>query len=754
MRISLFRDCKSNTPETREFELETLLNETVKHHADKLRVKCWSPALYGQGKTRLNANVETITAFVLDLDGITDEELNELDALASRFEHGWHTSYSHGTKAGNRYRYIFPLAKPVPGTDWKRIWPAFMRLFHAPEGADKKAGDAARLYLRPTTGCQSGTHPGPRLSVADAPGTLAGTLPGPEVKEIKVSRDRLEKLAKSWKRSRAENKAFLGECLLRACLGEPYAAPGTRDNTAWALAEGLAEEWPGLDPEQVATHFDRSSSLMGEDAPDMVDKLARAVQARLAILTDAQRALAGTLQPGEEYLKSEDVPEDISGRWVIQFRTGWTFFNGKTYSRMYAKEEVLNAAEIHLAKAGTLGIQLFEPGLDGAPKRKPVVDLVAQYGSLADDVIYDMTATRSTFDKTSRRLIISTCPPRDLDPGFNLSVDRWLKAFAGDSYEDLVTWLENYADLHRPACALVLTGPKGVGKSQFAEQLARIHTDQGPVKIDDAFGTDTSNQEILRCPLTLADEGLPRDSRGFLRTQEIRSFISSENRTLKRKYLPEVPIKGCPRLVITANNENVLYTGETLSQEDIQALTDRFYHIKVSDAARPIIEQHILEWRETDAIAKHVLYLIENRKQPSTKRFILAPRSDNMLFRNMNVSSGLRAQLLQWCVGYLKDSRRRNMNGVFVADGELWIRAEAVVLFWGQYVNSPAPDENSLSRAIRPLTGDRKYRKGGWVRPVSSQALKDWAATTDKASDEEIDSWLREENDNVRRISV
>lgn len=137
----------------------------------KEHVPLWSPATFLHER-RAAANVETLSALVLDYDG--DFDPAELMSVWSEYEHVLHSTYTPGS-----YRIIIPYDRPVTAAEHPAIWAWAKRKDARIDGACK---DAARMYFLPT--CRTdldvppryGYHSGARLVVDRLPVDLR---PGP-----------------------------------------------------------------------------------------------------------------------------------------------------------------------------------------------------------------------------------------------------------------------------------------------------------------------------------------------------------------------------------------------------------------------------------------------------------------------------------------------------------------------------------------------------------------------------------------------
>ena len=116
---------------------------------DKRALSLWSAATF-RGGERAGANVERVTALVLDFDGV-QLSLAEAGAALPCACLG-HTSWSHGTgdKPGHCFRLLVALDRSISTADHARLWRLFAATFRE-RGAevDAKARDAGRAWFVP-----------------------------------------------------------------------------------------------------------------------------------------------------------------------------------------------------------------------------------------------------------------------------------------------------------------------------------------------------------------------------------------------------------------------------------------------------------------------------------------------------------------------------------------------------------------------------------------------------------------------------
>ncbi|MCL2723175.1 MAG: hypothetical protein FWD69_01945 [Polyangiaceae bacterium] len=114
---------------------------------DKGKQHAWSAATFRGGRRGL-ANVEQVTALVFDFDGAVVPMRDVLAALPIACV--GHTSWSHGTKPGERFRVFVPCDRPMTVREHARLWMLFADVFMG-IGAplDVTTKDASRLWFVP-----------------------------------------------------------------------------------------------------------------------------------------------------------------------------------------------------------------------------------------------------------------------------------------------------------------------------------------------------------------------------------------------------------------------------------------------------------------------------------------------------------------------------------------------------------------------------------------------------------------------------
>jgi len=235
-----------------------------------------------------------------------------------------------------------------------------------------------------------------------------------------------------------------------------------------------------------------------------------------------------------------------------------------------------------LVRAGHAQLQVPTPA--GGWRAMSYPDAYATCGALVSRVVYVLGAPDDRYDPTDGALYLGCATPDPhLAPAYHPGVARWLELLAGPRHGRLLDWLATAWDLAHPTAALYLEGGAGTGKSMLASALARCWGTGVTTYADVVLGTYSG--ALIRQPVVWLDERAPDDRNGK-GTSAFRSLVGNRVHPYSEKYQASGTIQGCPRLVITSNNDDALRFGkEDLSRTDLEAIAARILHLEVDDAA-------------------------------------------------------------------------------------------------------------------------------------------------------------------------
>ena len=775
--MSLFDGARDASPKPFDPTWEELIAYLTPHTAseDKTSTRALSPAHFEPAR-RANDNVTHLSLFVGDLDEVDEDAARDFtDRLLQR---GWSavlgTSYSHARKPYS-LRPIIPLSRAVTPDEWRQLWPTI----NAELGGhcDPACKDPSRLYFVFAAPAADLHHHWIEVfkgDPIDVDALLARPTPPvpptPTPKATTFTRERLASFARRLTRSTNDTKHEAGTLLAQVVKGERFADPGNIDNAMFRLAAMLANRFPDVDADAIAAHFAPSLQLMAKHDPpeyacepqQIADKIARA-QSKIADEHAAEHVEeheARTTRIKEAFRDGRANPYEPDEfappkRWIVQKGASYYTFVAGAYRGPYTKDEIQNAALTDLAPAYTAGVDLYTATQQGDIIPKTTAALVRDYGTIAVSVVASLTAEHAHFDERTRNMIEAPCPLRtDIKPKHHTEIDAWIEAFAGERVHELKAWIAAVTLLDRPCTGLFLTGAKATGKSLLPNGLARLWTTLSlPTSLEQVLSG--FNAALMQCPLVHADEHLPTDFRGKVKSADIRHTIQARTRPLKRKFIADAILVGSLRLVVSANDEEILATNENLSNFDIGAIVDRWLHVAVQELAAAFLKDtpNHTQWVESDAVAEHALWLRDNYEWQPNGRF-LVHHDDAELHSRLISGSGVRSSVLQFCVSYLTkpslvDNDAQTAFLIRTYKGELLVNVQALVNGWSHYVkNEHCPPTGILGRAIAALSSHRtrvaRPNVGGLpnYHVIDPEHLFAWSKRNGYANREDIEAAL------------
>lgn len=711
-----------------------------------------------------NENVQDVHFLVFDLDDVPEDDLVNILAYVSRQElaFSYTSSFSDGLKgSGTRGRLLIPLDKPVPANEWGSFWAGARRYLKLGKWADNACRDPRRLYflpIRPSIAPEE-----PQNVFVDGRPLRVGEVPRPkdEADEPspakRVSKDDIKQLVWELKKKGPRVRTIANKLEL-ALEGKSFAEEGERDDTLFKMAAVIAENFPDVDPLDAALKFEAGFEALAYAAPDaptlehFAEKIQRCQAKTVAEIKAKQKKFEeertrliyeafGRTGRTEPYTEVEIVKADQA--WIVQHQKAYFVWVGGDYRPPLTRDAFLASVERDLSPAHTANVTPFKILPGGDLVRKSSTELVSEYGQVAYNVSYQLGVNESRYDFESRELKLAACPLRKLEPEYNAEIDGWLNLF--QPADKLKDWLAVSTQLQRPCSALYLDGVKSAGKSLLAKGVSRMWSTHGETTLENAIGQ--WNDDIRKCPLVFADEVLPTSLKDA--TGRLRQFIQDTSRPLTQKFLPNTSMEGAVRLILAANNRSLLDTDENLTQEDIEAISERFLYVRapaeaaqyLSDMGGPPV---VSKWVEEDLLARHTLWLAANRQVESEGRFFF-DGSTSELSRALIVRSYMRSNVCAWLVNYLLSPSRVQGGGglIGVKDGRLLVSARALHEYWEVYNRRSKPTEANLSRALSGLCKqDRVSYKGKKVREVDLDNLYTWVEETDFCDVQELTAAL------------
>lgn len=796
MKVTTFESTYSVEPELIDIDWVDFLESLEPHDtsfSSREEAPLFSPAEWPPNRLRSKNNVVRIHFGVLDLDDIQEDAFLALQNRLS-FElglvHAFYSTWKHGISPGLvRARLLVPFSRPVEAREWTDFWPKMVTYLTPDAPPDQQAKDASRIYWIPS--CPPERLPTAFfLSCPDGKPLDVDQLVASNIISSSPSRTRsvltsaaFQAWVKTW-RPRTAHAVWLHHRFKALIAGEPLADEGERDETVFKMASALVDQFPDATSESLAALFEPSLSSMAKDNDhdaitlDLVEQKISRLQSNVDAEEAAQDKISREIEEQRIRLAfgtSRSTPytsDELAGfrvgkmdfqrQWVIQQNMSYYVFCNGEYQGPFTPYEIQEAAAIYLAPAVSADVSVYTMTKQGDVRIKTPQELVHEYGQIAKTVVLDMTAQSSRFDSLTRTMVEAPCPRRQvLEPTYFPEVDEWLRKMAGPAADKLLDWVASVTSIAEPCSALYLEGPKDAGKSLLANGLSRIWTVGGPTELVDAMGS--FNSMVIQCPLIFGDEFVPTDIRGRGRSGELRAFIQARSRTLRRKFLTDATLQGCIRLILAANNLDLLTTNENLTNNDIEAIVDRVLHVHVQPEAIGFLKQNRLL---LDDIASHALWLADNRQVDRSHRFIVTGGRTE-LHRNLTTSSGLRSAVCNWLVSYLLEPQKVDINRTLLVRrycGTLCVTSRGLAKHWGIYeTNLEPPPTGAISKALAGLSFPKKAqlaagdgrRTSYWI--VDPENLFAWAEDNGFADREVLSGILSAEGaqgDETREGSI
>ena len=510
-----------------------------------------------------------------------------------------------------------------------------------------------------------------------------------------------------------------------------------RDNMLQRLCSIIAwsEHGSTLDVEVVKALFTRSLSIwasepqasktLEDELQKIEDKFVRAQGDYLEKLREQLekwrglfRALGMENKLDDSDMDSNELFAIAKQHLIINYKNGyWVWdFSKSQYSRCVIASELFLVCHVSWERYIDFdpGVRTYYLNKKGEKVHKGRAKLMEQYGVPAKEAIIDLSARFSEFDIKTGTFIESTCHREDLLPLAkpDPELESFLKAFAGQHYEDFLDWIACLPDLEEPTCAMYIHGPPGCGKNMLANGLSRVFATNGPTNLEGFFGN--FNSDAIKNPLLFLDEGFTGSAKEL--SNIFRSVISARGFSINEKYEPKRDARGAVRLLIAANNDGVLdllSNKRVLTNEDEDAIKKRVYYMRTYDAATKWLAKYnkggnlTKRWVEGDVIARYVLMLNRDRKVKRGSRF-LVDGNDTNWHNRMAVSGDNNRSVMDWLVeqasvdasklDYSDPGRVSLWKG-----GSFYVNTQLIKDNWSNNQNDKAPTRNQIQSVIRKV---------------------------------------------------
>lgn len=368
---------------------------------------------------------------------------------------------------------------------------------------------------------------------------------------------------------------------------------------------------------------------------------------------------------------------------------------------------------------------------------KGVPEILRDHSAHLRNVVYCHWAERTHFDARRGELLVpSARPDPTLKPVFSKEVEGWLQRFFGqEHYDDGLKWLAAFPRLDRPVCALYLCGEKSIGKGLFAKGLARIYSPHCEYA-DYAEVTGDFQAKMLSSPLIYADEKVPQDAFKANDSSVFRRLVGNGSHTINQKHQSPVTLRGFPRVLITANNDDALSIREDLDSADLDAVRIRIGYIdrgKDTSASEYMVDlaeekgyentYDLTEPWVTRDIAQHVLWLAENYKFRPDSRFLVEGWHSSFT-DHLVTSVGAAGAIAETLV--LAVERGLYTDSIRWFDGRVMVNATKLAMEWeqirGQNIDR-CPQTGSRTKALKSLAEGQQIR----LKDSTDSVIRYWS---------------------------
>jgi len=281
----------------------------------------------------------------------------------------------------------------------------------------------------------------------------------------------------------------------------------------------------------------------------------------------------------------------------------------------------------------------------------------------------------SLYDPGTSTLYQGTGSFQPFLPTYHQDVQDWLELLGQSDPDALLDWLATFPLLSHPTAALYVHGAPGVGKGMLAAGLSRLFGMATPTSYADAAGR--FNRAIEDCPLIWADEYIPEEAYAGRSSfsGKFRQMTGNSTFVIEQKYAPTRQVMGSLRVLITANNANVIRFDEQMSPEDFAAVSKRILYVRSDDQAAAMLAQMggraVTDTWVSSRIPEHVMWLMHNRPVVPGKRLLVEGRK-SFLHSHLQRKVGINELLLEVIVTAIE--RGMHANGQI-----LWGRTEVLV---------------------------------------------------------------------------
>ena len=742
--------------------------------------------------TRIKANVLKYHLAIIDFDEGTKADLEEIERRISGFRYIKYTSFRNNYEKGKiKVRFILELEHSIPANQWK----AFNLLFdftYTNNMNDDACKSISQAFFMPAhnlaenTFCTMSYHDGGTVPVMEGfrkedeenELTELALMDFEQSETVNVHKEELISLC-----DRLDNHIVESNRMVATPLRE-LIETGNFDETHLGNHNGLLKmsstigrAFPDMDMSSLYPLFEKSQ----EDKSNNYDEeeLIRTITygfsqgAKYKVFQERKKeelAISNVKNISEDILERcgdmDIAPSDFYKYLIIVVAKHYYIYHPKKQQYVkYTKDHTLVAIKKLLDGVNICGshgvVSMFEKieSPKGATFRPKGLDqLIEQHGLVCRDVkgFMDSSFKREFFHPETEIFHEQIMRRRDIKPKFNQNVDTWLRSlgdYDDETYYDLCTWIKYGLNLDEQLSILYFSGPAGTGKSMFPHIMARNWTVYGVTPAQNVLG-QTHNAQIKDCPIVLADEALPSNVNFGGIADVLRDFVSKELHTLRLMHTDGFKIKGYLRLILSANNPNILSIDGNQTMNDIKAISDRFFYLNVSQKAADFINKlnddnwgEVSTWKGEDVAIAHFIWLEQNIKIIKKRtRFGISKGED--FVRKIIKTNTVGSDILSTVISYLStdEVERESVytsDDLFVDNYVCWANVDGLKKIWNKITDDKMPRAAAIASNLamhshEKMRHNREGGKGRLVFPIKTTELIEYAIRTNYGDPETI----------------
>ncbi len=339
--------------------------------------------------------------------------------------------------------------------------------------------------------------------------------------------------------------------------------------------------------------------------------------------------------------------------------------------------------------------------------------------------------SRQAYDPQSKILSHEVARWKEgVEPAYSKEIARWLELLCGDMTGKFLDWLATFRRVDRPTCAPYIEGVSSAGKEMLAAGLAQLTEAERIIRYEHL--TSDFNDGLLDSMFVYADEKMPdQGSKRGAPSAVFRTLIGTDRLEVNGKGTKKMELRGCPRVLITANNARALnLIREELEKADVDAVGKRLLYIRAADGAEGAVDyleelggrQYTDAWVDGMGIARHVTWLEENREVVVGSRFLVQGNPDDV--RSLVIGHE-QDEILEALTQYLvrctqTRAERSGLGGVrppvrspriVPGDGGLFVHGPTLAGLWSELVqDKKAPGVKKIGRMLANVSSGRCHR--------------------------------------------